>query len=670
MFKIYFKTTWRSLVKDKFYTLLNIGGITLGLTIGLLILLWVQNEFSFDNFHKKGKDIYRLENMVGTGSSRQIWTSTVAPIGLMGKNEIPAVKEVTRLSYNRFYAIYKYRDKIFQERNTAFTDPSLFSMFDFKLIKGDTANPFPQYNSIVLTESTAKKYFGDEDPIGKIISADTKTNLIVSGVIKDIPKNSSINQDMFLSMKLMEKVMYAGDKSGKNLDNDFIEFSYDTYLLLQPGVSLKTLSKEFRQIHLRNKADDVDVEYLLQPLSKMHLYRADGSDGGISTVRMFILIALVILLIACINYVNLSTARSMLRAKEVSVRKIIGASRLQLFLQFIIETTLLFIIAATLAIIIVYLLLPVFSMVSGQQLVINFTDYHIWLLMLITIVSTLIISSIYPALLLSSFKPLKVLNGKLSSKINGALFRKILVVGQFVFSIVLIAGTIIITNQLNYIRSKQLGYDKDHVFTFNSVNMSTHFDAVKNDLMKQPGVVDVSWADNNIVDIGSQTGNNTWDGKENGETLMLNTLAVEKGFIPFFKMQMAAGNNFTGAVADSNHFILNETAVKVARIKDPIGKRFKLWDTEGTIIGVVKDFYFASMRQKIQPAILYYQPKTYGQIYIKTTGKDAQKAIAAAKREWKEYNQPFPFSYAFLDDTFNRLYQSEDRTDTLFNIFA
>ena len=303
-------------------------------------------------------------------------------------------------------------------------------------------------------------------------------------------------------------------------------------------------------------------------------------------------------------------------------------------------------------------------------MIVNFRDYHIWEVILYTVMGTLIISSVYPALLLSSFEPLKALKGKISSRISDAMFRKILVVSQFVFSIVLIVGTIIIANQMNFIRSQKLGYDKDHVFSMPMIAMSQHFDAVKADLLKQPGVEDVTWADGNIVDIGSQTGDNSWDGKENGETMMLSPLAVGKDFIPFFKMQMVAGNNFTGAVSDSTHFILNETAVKAARLKDPIGQKFRLWKTEGTIIGVVKDFYFQSMKEKIKPAIFYYQPGKYGQIYIKTSGKKAPEAVAAVEKEWKQYNAGFPFTYSFLDDTFNNLYRSEQRTGTLFNVFA
>ena len=670
MIRNYLKIAWRSLLKNRFYSLINGAGLTIGLGVGILILLWVQDELSFDQFHKQADNIYKLENRVGTGSSQQIWTSTAAPIGILGKKELPGVKDAVRLSYNSQYILFTYKDKVFNENNSLFTDPNLFSVFDFGLIKGDNQRPFVDDNSIILTETTAKKYFGDEDPIGKILSANDKASFMVTGVILDLPKNSSIQGDMFLPISRLFKNMYSRRQDGMNSDNDFHWYNYSTYLLLQPGQAIGSLPEKLRNIHLRNKADDTDVAYLLQPLSKMHLYRSDGANEGIETVRMFIIIALLILGIACINYVNLSTARSMLRSKEVSMRKIVGAARTQLFLQFLIETTILFLLATVSALILVYLLMPVYNQIAGKNLVIDFTSYQIWQVIGLTIVGTLIASSIYPALLLSSMDPLRALQGKVSGKINEALFRKTLVVVQFSVSVMLIAGTFIISNQLSYIRSKELGYDKAHVLSFPMYSIAKHYDAVKADLLSKPGVSGVTRASSNIVQIGSQTGDNEWDGKETGETLMLRPMSIDQDFIPFFKMELVQGANFSGSVADSLHFILNETAVKAARIKDPIGKKFRLWNKNGTIIGVVKDFHFESMKTKIEPAIFSYTPSDMNRIYIKTTGENAAKTTAAAEVSWKQYNGQFPFGYAFLDDTFNDMYKSEKQTGLLFNIFA
>ena len=670
MIKNYFKTAWRNLWRHKLYSFINIKGLTVGLAVGILLLLWVQDEFSYDGFHKNEKNIYKVENMVGTGASRQLWSVTAAPIGVLAKKEIPGVEDAVRISGNGYYQLFKFKDKVFSEQNNFFTDPSLFSVFDFKLIKGNPSDPFPDDNSVVITASMAKKYFGNDDAMGKVIVADDKVNFKVTGVVNDFPKNSTFRADMLFPMSLLGSNMYANNKEGKNLENDFMQFNYNTFLLFKPGFSFDGFAEKLKQIHLKIKPDDTDADYLLLPLSKMHLHRADGSDGGYSTVRMFFIIAILILVIACINYVNLSTARSMLRAKEVSLRKIVGAGRAQLFFQFIIETVVLFLFATVLGLGLVYVLLPLFNEISGKELILNLTDYRIWEIILLTVCGTLIISSIYPALLLSSFEPLKALKGKISARINDATFRKTLVVVQFTFSVVLIAGTIIIKEQMSFMRSKQLGYDKSYVLSCSMRKMGEHYDAVKADLLKQPGIAGVTSASVNIIRYGGHTGNNWWDGKQDGETLMLSPMGIDKDFISFFKMQMKEGDVFTGTIADSTHFILNETAVKAARLEDPIGKRFKLQETMGTIIGVVKDFHFASMRQKIEPAIFYYNRLDHYKLYIKTTGKDAPKAIAALSGQWKKYNADFSFEYNFLDEAYNNLYKSEEKTELLLNIFA
>lgn len=668
MFKNYFKTAWRNLWKNKFYSMITITGLTVGLCVGMLILLWVQDELSYDAFHKKAGNIYKLENRVGTGSSTQIWKVTAAPIGKLAKEELPEVKDAVRVHYNYYFNQFHAGKNVFNEENKFFTDPSFFNVFDFGLIRGDKENPFKDDYSVVMTASTARRYFGDSDPLGKVITAEDSTRFTVTGVIADFPKNSSLNYDMLFPMSLYAKKQFA---EGKNLDTDFNQYDYETYLLLQPGTSISALATRLRNIHLRMKSDDTDILYLPFLIKKMHLFNADGTEAGMETVRMFTIIALLILVIACINYVNLSTARSMLRSREVSLRKIVGAGKLQLFFQFILETALLFVLAAALAIMLISVLIPVFNSISGKQLEFDLRNLSIWKVIGGTIAGTLIVSSIYPALLLSSFEPLKALKGKVALRINDVFFRKALVVTQFTLSVILIAGTFVISRQLQYIRSRELGYDKEHIFSFYMKDMVPHYEVVKANLLKSPGILDVTRSSNDqIVNLGSLTGNTDYDGKGPGETFMVYPLAIDKDYIPFFKLKIVDGANFTGTSADSSHVILNETAVRNAGIKNPIGKRFRIWKNEATIVGVVKDFHFASMKKAIEPVVLYYNPNNNRRISIKTTGADAAKAIAAAGVEWKRYNPNFPFNYAFLDESFNRLYQTEQRSGTLFNIFA
>jgi len=668
MLRNYIRTAWRNLLKNKFYSVINIAGLTAGLAIGILILLWVQDELSFDSFHKNTSNIYRMELWGGTGASRQIWQQPVAPMGVLAKQQLPEVLDEVRICNNWFYSMYKYQDKVFGNETVVFTDPSFFKVFDFPLVEGNAAKPFLNDNSVVITKKTAEKYFGSDNPIGKVITGDDKVNFTVTGVINDFPENSSFKYDMIMPMSYHIKIMLTDRKV--DLANDFNFYNYETYVQLKPGANLKSLIAKLGRIHLSKSPADTDAEYLLLPLGKMHLYNADMTDKGIETVRIFVIVALLILVIACINYVNLSTARSMLRSKEISMRKIVGAAKSHLFMQFIVETALLFLLAAALAIGLIFVLMPVFNQVSGKELVFNLGNYHVWLVILAAITGTMAASSIYPALLLSSFEPLKALKGKISAGIGDVLFRKILVVTQFVFSIILIAGTIIITGQLNYIRSRALGYDKTNVFAFWMRDMGKHYDAVKAELLKQPGVVAVTRSNNNIVHIGGLSGDNDWDGKAPGQTFIVHPMAIDKDFISFFKMKMVQGSAFTGAVSDTTHLILNEAAVKEIGMKNPIGKRFRQWKIKGTIIGVVKDFHFASMKEKIAPAVFYYYPNDFGSIYIKTTGREAPKAIAAAQTQFKHYNGQYPFSYSFLDEIFNNMYKGEQTEGTLFNYFA
>jgi putative ABC transport system permease protein len=662
MIRNYLKTAWRNLLKNKFYSIINIVGLTFGLAIGILILLWVQDELSFDSFHKKGANIYRLELFGGTGASRQIWPTTPYPMGGFVKQQLPDVIDEVRITGTDF-SLYTYNNKVFSDENAVLADPSFFTVFSFPIIEGNAKNPFANNNSVVITKKTAEKFFGNQNPIGKVIITDTKQSLTVTAVMEDYPANSSMQYDMIMPMNYLIALH-------PDLNHDFDNYSFKTFLLLRPGTDLKSLSTKIRNIHLANRASDTDADYLLLPLSKMHLYNADLTDAGIGTVRIFVIVALLILVIACINYVNLSTARSMLRSKEISMRKIIGAAKSQLFFQFIVETAVMFLFATILALGLIYVLMPSFNILSGKQLVFNIGDYHVWGIIALTILGTLLASSIYPAMLLSSFEPLKALKGKISAGVGDVMFRKILVVTQFVFSIVLIIGTIVITSQLKYIYSKDLGYDKSHTFSFFMRNMGPHYDAVKAELLKQPGIQAVTRSNSYIVQRNSISGDNDWEGKLPKQTLIVHPIAIDKDFLSFFKMKLVAGNGFTGVPSDSTKLILNETAIKQIGYTNPIGRTFRMWKFKGTIIGVAKDFHFASMKQKIEPAVFYYFPNFMGRIYIKTNGRDAAKAIAAAQAQFKQYNAQYPFNYTFLDDSFNDLYKGETREGQLFDYFS
>jgi len=671
MLKNYIKIAWRNLVKSKLYSVINIAGLTVGLAIGMLILLWVQDEMSFDSFHTKANTIYRVNAITGTGQSRKIWNNAQGPVATTALREIAGVKNAVRIAGSGG-RIYNYQDKQLKEDNIAYTDPSFFKMFDFKLIKGDREKPFPSDQSVVITQKTAQKYFGNDDPIGKIIQENHTTNFTVSGVVADFPDNSSINYDMLFPMSIIANG-YDGKNFWKSLDTDWGNFGYTTFLEIQPGTNLQQAGEAILRTQMKVapwiKVNLPEDGYHFQPITSIHLYQADGSSAGMQTVRTFLIVAIITLLIACINYVNLSTARSMLRAKEVSIRKIVGAQKQQLFAQFIVESVVFFCISLVLAFGLIILLLPYYNDISGKHLQLNLLDLNLWKTVLITFIGTLFVSSIYPSLLLSSFEPLKALRGKLTLGIGNAAFRKVLVTMQFVFSVTLIIVTLVIGKQLKYIREADPGYDRSQVFSFRLSRLADHLDAVKAELKNQPGILAVTTSDNKLVNNGHTTAGVDWDGKPTNTSFIIHHFGMDENFIPTMKIKMLSGSNFRGGKADSSHFILNETAVQMTGIKNPIGKRFKYQETEGTIIGVVKDFNAASFKEKIEPAVIYYEP-VGSKMYIKTTGKAAASAIAACQHLWEKYNAGFPFDYNFMDEEYNALYKSDQRSGTLFNIFS
>jgi putative ABC transport system permease protein len=673
MLKNYFKTAWRNMMNNKFYSALTIIGLSVGLAVSGLILLWVDDELAFDQFNHKAVQIYRVNTALGTGNSKGVYSVTPGSVAAYGLKEVPGVLAAVRWDNNNDYSVISYRDKIFQGNQLIYTDASVFTLFDFKMLTGSRTNPFPTYQSVVITASTAKKYFGKTDAVGEILLGDHKDNFTVSGVIEDFPENSSLKGDILFSTDLVKQQVYAAGKSiWKSLDDDWGNYRWNTYLLLQSGTAIQSVGDKLTGILVKHNPDQRPADlgsFQLQPLTKTHLYAADGSSAGMDMVKIFAMVAVLILLIASINYVNLSTARAILRAKEVTLRKIIGAARKQLIGQFIAEAMVFFFIALLLAIVAMSLLMPLYNSIAGKRMHFDPSSLNLWKVIGTTFIVTLSAASIYPALLLSSFKPIQSLKGKLSIGVGNTIFRRVLVVSQFVFSIGLIIGTLVINGQLNFIRKKELGYDKSNVFSIPLHDMQEHYDAVKAHLLRQPGILDITTAGRSIINVPGATLDVEWDGKDPNMSYFIHSVGVDHNFMSFFKIPFTSGAGFTGSKMDSTHFVLNETAVQEAGIKNPVGKKLRLGRTTGTIIGVVKDFHFASLKQKIQPFVFYYQPENE-RMFIKTTGEDAPFAIYAAENIYKQYNPAFPFDYSFMDDSYDKMYKSDQRTGLLFNIFA
>ncbi|WP_153797271.1 ABC transporter permease [Foetidibacter luteolus] len=671
MFKTNLRFTWRNLLKNKTYSAINIIGLAVSLAACILLLLWVQDELSFDRFHSNSNNIYRLAASFKQEGKDNVWSGTPAPVATFARKELPEVANTCRVTDNWSISLLEYKGKKYFNNRCGLADATFFTMFNFPLVKGNARQPFTDDRSVILSETTAKKFFGEEDPIGKILNADDKNAYHVTGVMKDMPFNSSIRYDIIFDFTVLKRD-YTGNDYWKSLDEDWGNYNYSTFLLLAPGADSKKVGQKLANIHRRNQDGEFtkNLTYIPLPLSKVHLYTPEGKDDGITIVKVFIIVAAIILLIACINYVNLVTARAIKRAKEISLRKIIGANKGGLFWQFLHEALMIFLIAMLVATALIYLVMPLYNEIAGKRIVFNPLQGNVLLVYGITLLATMLLAGIYPALSLSSFKPLEAMKGKLSGLGSKVAFRKVLVVVQFSFSIMLIVGTIIIGNQLKYIRQKNLGYNKENLLYFGMRNITEHYDAAKAELLKQPGVVAVTASGADIMNAWSSTGDADWDGKTAAQqTFVINQISAERNFLDVMNLQIVQGKGFSGTPADSTNYLLNETAIKVMSIKDPVGKRFTFHDKKGVIAGVVKDFHFQNLHRQIEPAIIYFSPWRW-RMYVKTTAKDASKAVAAVEKIWKQYNPDYPLEYQFLDDAFDTNYRSDIRVGKLFNCFA
>jgi putative ABC transport system permease protein len=675
MLKNYLKVALRSLKNNKFFSTINIGGLSTGLAVAIMLLLWVQDELSFDGFHKNARNIYHAGTAFRQEDGKEnFWSNTPAPLAFRGKKEIPDVEDACRVTTNWDLSFFVYRNKKFFDIKSGLADPSFFTLFSFPLIKGDPQKPFTDDHSVVLSLSTAKKIFGDEDPMGKVIEGDDKKPYRVSGIMKDIPPNSSIRYDLIFSFDFLNQ-RYNSTSYWKSLNEDWGNFNYDTYFLLRPASNAGAVGQKLTQFHREAQADQAFVKnlnYQMQPLNRMHLYSPDGKEAGITIVRIFFIVAVIILLIACINYTNLVTARATKRAKEISMRKIIGAGKMNLFWQFLSESAVILLLSLLAATGLIYLALPLYNDIAGKEIAFSPFSKDVLLVYAVTALLTLAMAGIYPAITLSSFRPLEAMKGRLSGLGKNIAFRKILVVIQFTFSILLIVSTIVIGKQLKYIREKNLGYDKENILSFNMGEINKHLDVAKAELNSQPGILGVTATGQDILNIGSSTVDADWDGKTpQQQSFIINQIPVDKDFIKTMGLQLAQGNDFTGTEADSIHYILNETAIKEMGLKAPVvGKRFTFHGRKGFIADIVKDFHFQDLHTRIAPIILFYNPDWRWKMYVKTTAKDASKAIAAVAKLWKRYNPEYPLNYTFLDDSFNELYKSDLRVGKLFNGFA
>ncbi|GAA4803464.1 ABC transporter permease [Olivibacter ginsenosidimutans] len=672
MLKNYVKTAWRNLKEHKFHTFVNISGLALGLTTAILLLLWVQHERSYDRFHKDYSRIYRFFACLDANT---VWEEVPGPLAIFSKS-LPEIEAVVRINENNGQVLAtEDRSTVLDGFTTAYVDSSFLSLFNFELLEGKPIQLFRDPHSIVLTESTAKQFFGNDNPIGKVLQF-RGDNVTVTGLMRDFPDNSSMTFDALLPMTLYAQRFTANGGNGdwKTIDVDMGSYAFSTFVKLRDDTNPEVVGKKFTQLYTDAQNKSSTIQFGLQPLADMHLISADGNNASARMVQIFLLIAIMVLAIAAINYINLSTARALVRAREVGIRKVIGANKVQLFLQFIIETALLFCIALLLALGLIFLLLPLYNTISGKELHFSLSNGELWKVIGYSALGTLLAASVYPALLLSGFQPLQVMKGKMTSGTGAVLLRKILVVFQFSISIVLILATFVISRQMVYMRKLDLGYDKDYVFSVSLPdNAVKHIDAVKNELRNHLGIVNVALSDiYDVTAISNATGDLEWPGKPANSSLIISQSSIDKDFIPTMDIQLLEGRNLTGTAADSNLYVVNETTVREMGLKPPyVGTPISFHDRPGTIAGVVKDFNFKSLKEKIGP-LLFYHWWDGNMLYVRTTAAEASNAIKAVEEQYKKYagDTPAPFRYNFVDKQFEAKYRSDQHAGLLFNVFA
>ncbi len=681
MFKNYIKIAWRNLLKNKGYSAINIGGLAIGMTCFLLIAMFIKNELSYDSHHENGDRIYRVVHHNSPDNIENHWIWGNAPVGPALKSDFPEVIEEVQFS-GRSDVLLEYNNRSFQESNCFYMDPSVFDVFTWPLVSGNPETALEAPYSIVLTESTAKKYFGDEDPMGKAIEGvGGRANdgvYTVTGVMKDVPANSHFSFDVLMSMSSFYQTR------PEIFDNwGYVDFY--TYFLVDENFDQQAFQAKMPAFLERNRPEEYDEYYYdlsFEPLSEAYLQseaaRQPGITGSLSNIYIFAIIGLFILIIACINFMNLATARSLERAKEVGIRKVIGANKKGLVYQFLGESLTMVFLASVLGIALVFLCLPAMRGITGKPfLTEEIFDSATVLLYAGMALIIGFLSGSYPAFVLSSFKPSSVLKGVFRTSQNGNRLRKGLVVFQFSLSIALIASTVIVYFQLGFMLDKNLGFDREQqlVIDFNwDGEVVDNMETIKSEFMELPEVVSVAGSRTVPGSHFPAAGTNIQT--QEGEMKFFEPFLyeIDFDFIPHYEIEVVAGRPYSREfVTDSTQaMVVNEAAAKsfgYANPKDIIGKRFEQWGREGTIVGVVKDFNYLSLHQKVAPLTLRYSQ--YGKyLTLKVKSDNIQQAISNIENKWAELAPHRPFLYSFLDQSFNQQYEADFKFKNLFTIFS
>lgn len=676
MIRNYFKIAFRNLAKHKMFSLINLMGLSAGMTACFLIALYVHFELTYDTFNKKADRIYRLSTDIAYSGGTLHYSISSWPFGPNLQNDFPDIEAFTRISKENY--LFRKGDLKFNEAQTILADSSLFQVFDLKLLQGNPKTALQAPFSVVLTESTAKKYFGDRDPMGQtLLVGDAGDAAQVTGIMQDPPMNSQVRGDIFISMTTHTRHYNTA------VNEEWANFGTTTYLLLKPGTNPALLTSKFpafleRHVGTFLRQEKVSFAFVLEPLLDIYLHsdREAEQSGSLANIYTFTIIAVFILLIACINFVNLTTARSLERAREVGVRKAVGAAKSALARQFIAESLLMSSLSFVFAVILSAALIPLFNGLSGKT--ISYGIVRELPFVGILFAASLLVglaSGVYPASVLSSFEPVKVLKGRFATSSKGNFLRKGLVTVQFAISIALIIGTLIVYTQLDFMRSHELGFSKDQTVVIPSGTGSGR-EALKAALQHLNGVKSAAASSSVPGGENSEAHSKIENSQGEMQVATLDVYRVDFDFIPQYGLKVVAGRAFSKEfTTDSTKaLVINEAAVKLLGYTSPeqaIGRKFSQWDREGTIIGVVKDFNFKSLREKVKPLTFrLLDPWNGDWLSIKLSGNNVHQTLGTIETQWKAQHPDRPFSYFFLDEFYDRQYRADVRFQELFVNFA
>ena len=674
MFKNYFKIALRNLYRDKAFSFINLSGLAIGLACFILIMLWVQDELSFDRFHENEGNLYRVT--MKNSSMDKFWAITPLALSNAIKIGYPEIENSTRYTNLPINFLFEHQDKRI-EFGTAMVDPAFFKMFTFPLIHGDPETALDDPFSIILTQGIAMKLFPGKNPVGQVISFqflnNVKYDLKITGLVKNLPYNSHLQAESFIPYEFLKVLMPL---------NDWDNYMGYTYIMLPSNFSPKIAEKDIYNC-LHNNLNEKNAAGLvvhLQPIKDIHLFSNLAHDnsvhGDIKYVYLFSIIAAFILIIACINFMNLATARSIKRAKEIGLRKVVGANRSKIIFQFLGESLFFIILAFILSIVLIEIALPSFSEWAGKNLEINYSNGWYIVCAVALIFLTGLMAAGYPAFFLSAFQPVRVLNAR---KISGSksIFRKVLVAVQFSLSIMIIIGSIVVWRQLNYVQNANLGYNRENlIYIKMQGQVKSTYETLKNDLLQNPNIISAAANEFITGDVGQGTNNISWEGKRDDQDVRVHLHRVDYDFLKTFDIELSQGRFFSQEFStDANQaFVINETAVKTMGLDSPVGKNFQLWGQQGKIIGVVKDFHFQSLHNNIEPLLLWmntdFNYNGFGYLTVRIKSADMANTINYIKSVWRKHSPDYPFTYKFYDETLAAQYSAEQRIGKLFNGFT